>query len=108
MPEETFSYERVLKDLEEALSPPKDIVGDNSKMISLKCFSNVRTNWRKTLLNVWNVSAATLTPEFKTLLHIAFFYKTARQTAQNHRAFDILSDSDELEERAARSMFVRA
>ncbi len=60
------------------------------------------------VIDAWNASPANLTPEFRTLLHMAFLYKTARQIAENHRAFDILSDSDELKERAARSMFVRA
>jgi hypothetical protein len=60
------------------------------------------------VIDAWNASSANLTPEFRTLLHITFLYKTARQKAENHRAFDILSDSDELKERAARSMFVRA
>jgi hypothetical protein len=60
------------------------------------------------VIDAWNASPANLTPEFKTLLHLTFLYKAARQTAENHRAFDILSDGDELKERAARSMFVRA
>ena len=60
------------------------------------------------VFDAWNASGTNLTPEFSTLVHMAFLYKTARQTAQSHRAFDILSDSDEFKERAARSMFVRA
>ncbi len=54
------------------------------------------------VFDAWNASGTNLTPEFSTLVHMA------RQKAQNHRAFDILSNSDELKERAARSMFVRA
>ncbi len=58
------------------------------------------------VIDAWNASPANLTPEFRTLLHMAFLYKTARERAEKHRAFDILSDNDELKERAARSMFV--
>lgn len=57
--------------------------------------------------NAWNASA-NLTPEFKALLHMAFLYKTARQIAEDHRAFDILSKRDKDEERAAGLKFVRA
>jgi hypothetical protein len=60
------------------------------------------------VIKTWNASAANLTPEFRTLLHKVFLYKTARQVAENHRAFDILSNRDELKERAARLIFVRA
>ncbi len=77
-------------------------------MTPLKTYLKRADELAQDVINVWNVSAANLTPEFKTLLHIVFLYKTARQTAENHRDFDILSDSDKLKERAARSMFVRA
>ncbi len=77
-------------------------------MTSLKIGLKRADELAQDVINVWNVSAATLTPEFKTLLHLAFLYKTARQTAEDHRAFDILSDSDEVRQRAARLMFVRA
>jgi hypothetical protein len=60
------------------------------------------------VIDTWNASSANFTPEFRTLLHVTFLYKTARQTAENHRAFDILSNSDEAKERAARLIFVRA
>lgn len=60
------------------------------------------------VINAWNASAGNFTPEFKTLLHVTFLYKTARQTAEDHRAFDILSRRDKDEERAAGLIFVRA
>jgi len=77
-------------------------------MTPIKTYLKRADELAQDVINAWNVSAANLTPEFKTLLHIAFLYKTARQIAENHRAFDILSDSDELKERAARLIFVRA
>ena len=60
------------------------------------------------VINAWNASPANLTPEFRTLLHKTFLYKAARQKAENHRAFDILSDRDEVKEIAAGMIFVRA
>lgn len=60
------------------------------------------------VIDAWNAAPANLTPEFGALVHVTFLYKTARHRAENHRAFDILSGSDEAKERAARSMFVRA
>ena len=77
-------------------------------MPSLKASLKYADKLAQDVIDAWNASPANLTPEFKTLLHITFLYKTARQKAQDHRAFDILSNSDELKERAARSMFVRA
>ncbi len=77
-------------------------------MPSLKAALKYADKLAQDVVDPWNASAANLTPEFRALLHVTFLYKTARQTAQNHRAFDILSDSDELKEMAARSMFVRA
>ena len=44
MPKETFSYERVLKDLEEALSPPKDIVADQATARRLDELCSVMTD----------------------------------------------------------------
>ncbi len=76
-------------------------------MTPLKTYLERADELAQDVINVWNVSAANLTPEFKTLLHIAFLYKTARQTAEDHRALDILSDSDELKERTALSIFMR-
>jgi len=60
------------------------------------------------VIDAWNASSANFTPEFSTLLHVTFLYKTAREKAENHRAFDILSSNDEAKERAAGLMFVRA
>ncbi len=60
------------------------------------------------VINAWNASSTNLTLEFRTLLHKAFLYKSARQKAENHRAFDILSNRDDDEERAAGLIFVRA
>ena len=77
-------------------------------MLSLETYLERADELAQDVINIWNASAANLTADFGTLLHKAFLYKTARQIAENHRAFDILSDSDELKERAARSMFVRA
>jgi hypothetical protein len=77
-------------------------------MSSLRTSLKYADKLAQDVIDAWNASPANFTPEFRTLLHITFIYKTARQKAENHRAFDILSDSDELKERAARSMFVRA
>ncbi len=77
-------------------------------MTQLKAYLRRADELAQDVIDAWNASAASLTPEFKALLHIAFLYKTARQTAEDHRAFDILSDSDEVRERAARLMFLRA
>ncbi len=60
------------------------------------------------LSNAWNASAARLTAEFRAVLRLAFLYKTVRRIAENRRAFDILSDSDEAKERVARLIFVAA
>lgn len=60
------------------------------------------------VIKAWNASPANLSPEFRSLLHKAFLYKTARQKAENHRAFDILSSNDEAKESAAGMIFLRA
>jgi len=77
-------------------------------MPSLKASLKYADKLAQDVFDAWNASGTNLTPEFIALLHVTFLYKTARQKAQNHRAFDIFSDSDDLKERAARSMFVRA
>jgi len=60
------------------------------------------------LSNAWNASSAALTPESRALLRLAFLYKTAREIAENQRALNILSDSDEAKETAIRLIFVGA
>ena len=77
-------------------------------MPSLETFLERGDELAQDVINAWNASAANLTPEFRTLLHKTFLYKTARQIAENHRAFDILSNRDEVKEMAAGLIFVRA
>ncbi len=57
-------------------------------MPSLETYLERADELAQVVFNAWNASAANLTPEFKTLLHKAFLYKTARQIAENHRAFE--------------------
>ncbi len=77
-------------------------------MPSLKTYLEHADELAQDVINAWNASAANLTPDFGTLLHQAFLYKTARQKVENHRTFGILSKRDKAEERAARLIFVRA
>jgi hypothetical protein len=77
-------------------------------MPSLETYLERADELAQDVINAWNALSANSTPEFGALLHKTFLYKTARHTAENHRAFDILSDSDEAKERAARLIFVRA
>ncbi len=77
-------------------------------MPSLETYLERTDELAQDVINAWNASAANLTPEFRTLLHKAFLYKTARQIAEDHRAFDILSNRDEVKEMAAGLIFVRA
>jgi len=77
-------------------------------MRSLETYLERADELAQAVINAWNASPASLTPEFRTLLHKTFLYKAARQKAENHRAFDILSDRDELKEIAAGMIFVRA
>jgi hypothetical protein len=77
-------------------------------MPSLETYLECADELAEEVVNAWNASAANLTPEFRILLHQAFLYKSARQKAEDHRAFDILSNRDEVEETAARLIFVRA
>ena len=63
------------------------------------------------VIDAWNKSAENardFTPAFKSLLHKTFLYRSAEQIADNHRAFDILSEGDEAREQAARLGFMRA
>jgi hypothetical protein len=76
-------------------------------MPSLKTYRERTDELAQDVIDAWNASANS-TPEFGALLHKTFLYKTARHTAECHRAFDILSDSDEAKERAAAVIFVRA
>jgi hypothetical protein len=58
------------------------------------------------VVNVWNRSiSADFSPEFKTILHKTFLYLTAKKKADDHRAFGILTERDETEEKAARIVF---
>ncbi len=77
-------------------------------MASLETYLERADELAQDVFDAWNASAANLSAEFKTLLHKTFLYKATRQMAENHRVFDILSDSDEFKERAARLTFVRA
>ena len=60
------------------------------------------------VIDTWNASGTNFTPEFGALLNKAIVYKTAREKAEKHRAFDILSDRDKAGEREAAVTFLRA
>jgi len=77
-------------------------------MPSLETYLERADELAEVLTNIWNASEANLTPEFSTLLHKTFLYKTARQIAENHKAFNILSKRDQVKESAARLIFARA
>lgn len=60
------------------------------------------------IIDTWNAAGTNFTPEFGALVHKAILFKAARQKAENHRAFDILSTNDELKESVAALTLVRA
>ena len=65
------------------------------------------------VVNAWDINvsagnAATLTTEFKVLFKIACQYRTARETADNHREFNLLSEQDATTEKLTRESFAIA
>jgi len=64
-------------------------------------------------VNAWGVNmqagnAALLTDEFKAVLEKAFRYRSAKEVADNHRKFNMLSERDAGEEAATRQAFAEA
>ena len=65
------------------------------------------------IVNVWGINlsagnAATLTTDFKALFEIACQYRTARETADNHREFNFLSEQESTQEKEMRESFAIA
>ena len=56
-------------------------------------------------INARTGNAATLTRDFKALFEIACQYRTARETADNHREFNVLSEQDATKEKETRESF---
>jgi hypothetical protein len=62
------------------------------------------------IVNVWGINlsagnAATLTTDFNALFEIACQYRTARETADNHREFNLLSEQDATTVKLTRESF---
>ena len=62
------------------------------------------------VINAWGLhteagNAKTFTPEFKALLEKTFAYRSAKSLADNHRAYNLLTEQEALEERTAREAF---
>jgi DNA-binding SARP family transcriptional activator len=53
-------------------------------------------------------SKAFLSTKFKVLVDKACLYRNARRLADNHREYNVLSEEDEAEEKAAREAFALA
>jgi mevalonate kinase len=65
------------------------------------------------VVNAWGVNmqagnAASLTDEFKAVLDKACRYRNAKEVADNHRQFNMLSERDAGEETATRQAFAEA
>ena len=65
------------------------------------------------IVNAWGISvsagnAATLTTDFKALFEIASLYRNARETADNHREFNFLSEQESTQEKEMRESFAIA
>jgi len=65
------------------------------------------------IVNAWGINvsagnAATLTTEFKALFEITCQYRTAKETADNHREFNFLSEQDATKEKETRESFAKA
>jgi len=65
------------------------------------------------VVNVWGVNmqagnAALLTDEFKAVLDKACRYRMAKEVADNHREFNILSQRDAADETGTRQAFAEA
>jgi len=63
------------------------------------------------VVNAWGINAragnaATLTRDFKALFEIACQYRTARETADNHREFNFLSEQDAMIEKLTRQSYL--
>ena len=85
-----------------------DFDAQRDEMASIKTYLERADQLAQDVIDAWNRSAGRtdFTPEFRTLLHKTFLYITAKQIADKHRAFDLLSESDEAEEKEARLKFV--
>src|SRR5229473_5855033 len=59
-------------------------------------------------LNVEAGNAADLTPEFKALLDRACRYQSIRRVEDNHREFNVLTEQEAADEKAARQAFAEA
>jgi hypothetical protein len=65
------------------------------------------------VVNAWGTNveagnASLLTDQFKVLLDKACLYRTAKNLADNHRKFNILSQEEEVEVKTARQTFAEA
>lgn len=65
------------------------------------------------VVNAWGIhvsagNAADLTTSFKALFETACQYRTAKQTADNHREFNLLSEAEAAKEKATRESFAEA
>ena len=65
------------------------------------------------VVNAWGINveagnASLLTDQFKVLLDKACLYRNAKNLADNHRKFNILSQQEEVEVKTARQTFAEA
>jgi len=65
------------------------------------------------VVNAWGINvstgnAATVTTDFKALFEIACQHRTAKETADSHREFNILSEQDITKEKLTRESFAKA
>jgi hypothetical protein len=65
------------------------------------------------VVNAWDINvsagnAATLTTDFRALFEIACQYRTARETADNHRELNLLAEQDAMKEKETRESFAIA
>ncbi len=89
-------------------SPPR-----TGRTSSLEKYLEHADELAQDVVNAWgsNVSAGNaskLTPDFKALFETACRYRTAKQIADNHREFGMLSEQWAAREKEAREAFARA
>jgi hypothetical protein len=60
------------------------------------------------VVNAWGGNAAPLTTQFKNLFDKACLYTSAKRLADNHRAYNVLSEEDAAKEKVTRQVFVEA
>lgn len=85
-------------------------MGDQTDM---QPFFERADGFAQNVVNAWSMNASAgdaklLTPEFKALFELAMAYRTARNTANNRRQFNMLSEMESLSETNTFHKFVEA